>query len=155
MQLGGGTGSWARQAAIFGGLLCFGAVAKAQSLSIGTSPSAMTINTAIPGQPPSDVNSNVTNYTITGKKNRTYKITARLSSAMPAGVTLTLTMTAPTGATSLGPVTLDATTRDVVSNIINQSAEIEQITYQLSATAAAGVITPQSRTVTFTLTQTP
>ena len=156
MRFGGRWGSWARQAVRGGGLLCFGALAaRAQALTILTSPSAMTINTAIAGQPPTSKNSNSTSYTVTGKNNRTYKITARLNSAMPPGVSLTVTLTAPTGATSLGPVTLDATTRDLVSNIINKTAEVEQITYVLSATAAAGVVAPQSRTVTFTLTQTP
>jgi hypothetical protein len=70
-------------------------------------------------------------------------------------MTLTVTMTAPTGATSMGAVTLDATARDLVGNITNTANETEQITYVLSATAAAGVVTAQSRTVTFTIASWP
>src|SRR4051812_11874047 len=93
-----------RQAALTGGLLCLGAAARAQGLTITTSPSAMTINTAVAGFAPTTRTSNATNYTITGKAGRTYKITARITTAMPAGVTLTVTMTAPTSAIALGPV---------------------------------------------------
>jgi hypothetical protein len=155
MQLLGSRGSWARQAAIIGGLLCFGGIARAQTFTItGGNPAAMIINTAIPGQPPTGKTTPAINVSIGGKNGRVYKVTASLNSIMPPGVTLTVTITAPTGATALGPVTLDATTRDVVSNIINKTAETKTITYSLSATAAAGVVTSQSRTVTFTLTQT-
>ena len=144
-----------RLAALVSGLLCFGRIASGQALTILTSPSAMTINTAVAGLPPTDRTSNVTNYIITGKKNRAYKITGRLSAVMPPGVSLTVTLTAPTGATSSGPVTLDATARDLVGNITNTVAETQQITYVLSATPAAGVVTAQSRTVTFTIAAWP
>ena len=152
----GSKGSWAWQAAIIGGLLCFSDLARAQTLTILTSPGAMTINSAIVGQPPTSKTSNATSYVVAAKKKQNpLKVTARLNSAMPPGMTLTITMTAPTGATSLGPVTLDATARDVVGNITNTVVETEQITYVVAATAAAGVVTPQSRTVTFTLTAWP
>jgi hypothetical protein len=74
---------------------------------------------------------------------------------MPPGVTLTVNLTAPTGATSNGAVTLDATARDLVGNITNLIASTQTLTYVLSATPAAGVVLPSSRIVTFTLTNWP
>jgi len=69
---------------------------------------------------------------------------------MPAGVVLTVTLVPPTGATSMGPVVLDAIARDVVVNITGVNST-HAITYQLNATVAAGVIAPSSVTVTFSL----
>jgi hypothetical protein len=150
-------GSLIRQAALVGGLLALGAIgARAQTLTVSGSPALMRVNTAVAGLPPTSVTSGATTYNIAAKKKTTpLKVTGRLSAAMPPGVTLTVTLTAPTGATSNGAVTLDATTRDLVGNITNTAVEIESITYTLSATAAAGVVTAQSRTVTFTLVAWP
>ena len=156
MQWQGGKGSWARQAVITGGLLCFGALAEAQTLSVSGSPASLVVNTAIAGQPPTSDNDATTTYTVKAQnKNSPIKITGRLNSAMPPGVTLTISMQAPGGATSNGTVTLDATTRDLVGNISNTNAQTRSITYTLSATAAAGVVPPQSRTVTLTITAWP
>jgi hypothetical protein len=74
---------------------------------------------------------------------------------MPAGLTLTLDMTPPTGATDQGTVTLDATARALMGNIINTVTEVETLTYTFTATAAAGVVALQARTVTFTITNWP
>ena len=153
----GRRGSWAWQAVRGGGLLCFCALAaQAQTLSVSGSPGTMVINTAIAGQPPTSDNDATTTYTVKAQnKNRPLKVTGRLNSTMPPGVTLTVNMQAPTGATSIGTVTLDATARDLVGNITNTTAQTLSISYTLSATAAAGVVTPQSRTVTLTLTAWP
>ena len=157
MHLGGGRGSWARQAAMVGGLLCFCALGLgAQTLSVSGSPGAMVINTAIAGQPPTNDTDAGTTYTVRAQnKNKPLKITARLNSAMPPGVSLTINLLAPTGGISNGAVTLDATDRELVGSIDNTNAQTRSITYTLSATPAAGVVTPQSRTVTFTLTAWP
>jgi hypothetical protein len=82
------------------------------------------------------------------------KITAQIGSNMPANVTLTITLAVAAGlGTSVGPVNLDITTRDVVTNITgNYTAGI---TYLLSATPAAGVITTQTRVVTLTILNWP
>jgi hypothetical protein len=156
MQLGSGTGSWTRQAAIIGGLLCFAAVARAQSFSISGSPGAMRINAAIAGQLPTDDQELSTTYTVKAQNKKSpLKIMARLNVAMPPGVTLTIEMQAPSGAVGNGPVTLDATDREIVGSIDNNKAQTRSITYTLSATPAAGVVAPQSRTVIFTLTDWP
>ena len=75
---------------------------------------------------------------------------------MPAGTILTATLAAPSGATSLGAVSLDTTPRDVVVNIAGINPGTSQgITYGFSATVAAGVIASQTRTVTLTLANFP
>jgi hypothetical protein len=157
MQLAGGRGSWAWKAVIIGGLLCFSSLAAAQTLSVSGSPGNLVINTAIAGQPPTSDNDATTTYTVkVANRNSPMKITGRLNAAMPPGVTLTISMAAPGGgALSNGTVTLDATARDLVGDIVNTNAQTRSITYTLSATPAAGVVPPQSRTVTLTLTAWP
>ena len=62
----------------------------------------------------------------------------------------------PSGATSLGSVALDATTRDVATGLsASTGSALQSITYTLSATAAAGVVPAQTRTVTLTITSAP
>lgn len=152
-----GWGVWVRQAALASGLLCLGATAAfAQSLTVSGSPGTLVINTAIAGLPPTDDADATRTYTVKAQnKKKALKIMAHLSAPMPPGVTLTIMMAAPTGATSNGPVTLDATARELVGNITNTNAQTAGITYTLSATAAAGVVTLQSRTVTLTLAAWP
>lgn len=78
------------------------------------------------------------------------KITARLDAPPPPGMTVMITLAAPAGATSLGPVSLDVSARDVVVNISGVNST-QAITYQVSAPVSAGVIPPAIRTVTFDL----
>jgi hypothetical protein len=157
MLFQGGKGSWARQAAFMGGLLCFVVLpAGAQSFSVSGSPVPLVINTAIAGLPPTDDQDATTTYTVKAQnRNKPIMITARLNAAMPPGMTLTLTMDAPNGATSNGPVTLDASAREIVGEITNTNAQTRGMTYVVSATAAAGVVPPQSRTVTLTVAAWP
>ena len=116
----------------------------------------MSITSATAGFPPDFLTNAITTYTAKAKQaNRPQKITGQLNAAMPVGMTLTVTLVATTGATSDGTVTLDATARELVGNITNTANETHGITYVLSATAAAGVVLSQSRTVTFTITAWP
>jgi hypothetical protein len=150
-----------RRAVLRGGFVCLipvaGAVAQGTvgTLTVGTAPSLLRVSTAVAGLEPNPV-SGTSTYTIrAAKANKPQKVTAQLNAAMPAGVTLTIELTAPTGATSNGPVALDATIRDLVGNITNTTAEVGTITYTLTATTAAGVLAAQSRTVTLTVTAWP
>ena len=78
------------------------------------------------------------------------KITASISSAYNAGITLEASLSAVSGATSAGTVTLSTTAQDVVTGIGLVSGT-GTITYTASATAAVAPVT-QARTVTYTLT---
>jgi hypothetical protein len=152
-----------RQAALWGGFACFAPVlaAGAQgkgnvgSITVGGNPGLLRINAATPGMEPNPAVA-VTSYTVeAAKANKPQKVTGEIDMAMPAGVTLTIELSAPTGAASNGPVALDATARDLVGNIRNTNPELGTITYTLSTTVAVGVVTPQSRTVTLTVTSWP
>jgi hypothetical protein len=139
-------------------LLCGSRLASAQTLSVSVSgpPATMTITT-IPaaGAQPNFVTNGTTSYTVTVKQSPPQQITAQLNAPMPTGVTLTATFAAVNGATSSGPVNLDATARSVVTNIGTENNKNAAITYKLSATVSAGVVPVQTRTVMLTLTNYP
>ena len=118
-------------------------------LSFTGSPS-LVISTATAGSAPASATANATYAITTNETSR--KITASLDSDMPAGVTLSTNLAAPSGATSAGATSLSATARDVVSGISTVSQSGLNVTYSLSATAAAGVVPAGSRTVTYTIT---
>lgn len=80
------------------------------------------------------------------------KITAAINSAMPAGLTLTANLAAPTGGSSAGATSLSTTAADVVTGISAKAESGLNVTYELNATLAAGVVASQSRTVTYTIT---
>jgi hypothetical protein len=129
-------------------LLLGGRAAAAQVLTLSGSPGAMTITSAVAGADPTSVNNSSTTYSAVVVL--TSHITASLGSNMPTDVTLTINMAVGAGATSAGPVALDVTARNVVTNITSSQLN-KTITYNLSALASAGVISSQSRVVTLTL----
>ena len=140
-------------APLIAALLLIGSrVAAAQTMAVSGNPGALRITTAVPGSQPTSVSNSTTTYTVTTPNaNKTYRITAQLNANMPAGVMLTATFAAPAGATSVGPVALDVTARNVVTGIPKSTNSTQSITYQLSATTAAGVIASSTRMVTLTV----
>ncbi|MGD0337203.1 MAG: hypothetical protein ABSB78_00280 [Bacteroidota bacterium] len=78
------------------------------------------------------------------------KITAKLNSAMPSNTTLSVEL-ASTNGTSSNKVLLTASDNNVVTGI-SKCAETSMITYTFHADVSAGILTSDSRTVTFTLT---
>lgn len=136
-------------------LLTGSRAAVAQLMWTSGSPGLMRINSAVAGSQPIPVVNAATTYTLyTPNANRTYKMTARLNANMPNGVTLTATFDAVPGATSVGPVALNSTDRDIVVNIPRNTFASRTITYQLAALVTAGVIPSSTRTVTITLVRT-
>jgi hypothetical protein len=109
----------------------------------------LVITTAIAGSAPTSVTANATYAITTNEENR--KITAQLDSDMPSGVALSLAMAAPSNATSAGAQTLSSTAADMVTGVSLLNASGLDLTYTLSATAAAGVVPSGTRTVTFTV----
>jgi hypothetical protein len=70
---------------------------------------------------------------------------------MPANITLSVHLAAPSGATSpAGQTTLTTTPVDLVTGITQTAASGLAVTYQLTATAAAAP-TSGTRVVTYTL----
>lgn len=134
-------------------LLAGSRASAAQSASsITVAPSAagpLTITTAVAGQEPTGVTAGGGSYTVFIKKNAgVSSITARLTTPLPAGTTLTITLASPSGAVSTGPVDLTTSAKTVVSNIpTNQTFPNVAINYSFTATSAAGVLALQSATV--------
>jgi hypothetical protein len=129
----------------------------AQTLSAAGGPSLMRVSSAVAGSEPPPITAVAGGtYTITTPNpNRTYAITAQINANMPTGATLSITLQAPTGAVSLGPVALDVTARNVVTGIGRNVNATRNITYDFAATAAAGVLPLSSRTVTLTVIRFP
>ena len=124
-----------------------------QLLTVSGNPAALNITAAVAGSQPTAVSDNSTTYTVLAVF--TSHITAQLAANTPVGVTLRVTLAAPTGATSAGPVALDVTARNVVNSITNLLPQTRGITYQLSALASAGVISSRTATVTLTVVTGP
>lgn len=124
-------------------------------IEVSGDPGALVVNSAMAGSEPTDDTDNTTTWDITtnggtdGKK-----LTGAIDTDMPANTTLKINLTAPTGATSSGDVTLSTTAADAVTLIDSVAESGLTITYTLSATIAAGVVTQASKTVTLTLTDT-
>lgn len=111
----------------------------------------LTVNSAVAGSDPAPVSDGSSTYSVTTRGGRR-RITAQLSAAMPAGTTLTMSLVAPPGGVSAGPVALGTAPVDVVTNIPpNTTGLLLGITYTFTSTAAAGVIPTSARTVTLTL----
>jgi hypothetical protein len=143
-----------RRVALLVGLAVWSGQAGAQIFSVSGSPSTMKVSTATAGFGLTPVTDASTKYTLFEFSGGHHEITAQINAAMPTGVTLTVELAAPSGATSTGPVALSVAAHPVVTNI-STAFTSSAITYELSATPAAGVVPVQSRTVTFTIVATP
>ena len=128
--------------------------ARAQTISVSGNPAAMKVTTAVAGLAPTAVSNAATTYSYV-QPSGTRHITAHINSAMPAGLMLTVTLAALPSSTSAGAVVLTTVSQTVVSSIVGAVNATRSITYQFSATAAAGVVASQTRTVTFTITAGP
>src|SRR5476649_1314273 len=73
----------------------------------------LTITTAVPGAQPTAVTGTISYSTVIAFLGQ-MQVTAQLDVNMPANTSVTIKLTAPSGGTSLGNVTLDTTPRDVV-----------------------------------------
>jgi hypothetical protein len=141
------------RAAAVAGLMVMARDARAQ-LSVSGSPAQMTVSAAVAGSSPIGVSNASTTYSVSSSPSSGhFAITARINTAMPAGVTLTVRLAASKGV-SAGAVTLNTTSKNVVTGI-TQSMFGQSITYTLTATPAAGVVPVQTRQVTLTLISTP
>ena len=111
----------------------------------------LTINAAVAGSAPTSVTSAGNSWSVTTNQS-TASITASIPLAMPAGLTLSALLVAPAGATSAGSLALGTVAVTVVSGITKLNSAALGLTYQLDATAAAGVVTSATRVVTYTIT---
>jgi hypothetical protein len=117
------------------------------SISVTGSPS-LTIVAANAGSAPTSVSASASYSITTNELNQ--KVTASIDSDMPSGVTLSVLLGAPTGA-SATQQNLSTIAKDVLSGVSTLSEAGLSMGYTLSATAAAGVVPADSRTVTYTI----
>jgi hypothetical protein len=117
------------------------------TISVSGDPGNLTISSATAGQQPDSVVDSSTTLTYsTDSTAGTREIVASVDQALPSGVTLRVKV----GSGSY--VALNTSPAVVASGIgANQSNVQLGITYELSATVAAGVVALQNRTVTFTI----
>ena len=115
---------------------------------------SLTISTATAGSGLNSASSTVSWAVTTNQTNQ--KITASVNSALPAGVTLSVSLQAPTaGGMSTGPNALSTSAADVVTGISTVAEGGIPLTYTLSALPTAGVVASTTRTVTYTITAGP
>lgn len=112
---------------------------------------SLTVASATAGSQPQEVTESSSTYAIT--TNGTNKrITASIGTAMPANVTLKVNVAAPSASgTSQGDVTLTTSASNVVAGISNVADSSSIITYKLSATVQAGVLSTDTRPATLTI----
>ena len=118
-------------------------------IGISGAPSPLVINSATAGSQPTSVASSGTSYAITTNE-ANQKIIASIDQPMPGGLTLEVSLAAPSGAVSTGNVALGTAAADVVTGISSLRESALPITYRLSASTTAPLGTA-TRTVTFTI----
>ncbi len=119
-------------------------------IGVSGDPAKLTIVAGNPGEAPAPVTDNSTTWSVT-TNGSARKVTGEIDSAMPTGVTLEVALAAPTGATSVGNVTLTNLAADLVTGITGLDESGLGVTYTLSATLAAGAVAENTRTVTYTI----
>lgn len=119
-------------------------------ISLSGNPATLTINSATAGSNPTSASDSSTTYSIT--TNQTSKvITGSIDSNMPSGLTLSISLIAPSGATSAGSVAMTTTPQNLVTSISSVAQSSLGITYVLSASSLAASQGPLMRTVTYTI----
>lgn len=121
-----------------------------KAMSASGDPGKLVVNSATAGSSPDDATDNSTSWAVTTNLSNT-KVTGSIDTNMPSGVTLTVSLAAPSGASSSGDISLSTTDQDLVTGVSQVAESGLTITYTLSATTGAGVVAEDTRTVTFTL----
>jgi hypothetical protein len=126
-------------------------ISSISEINVSNTAVSLTVGAATAGSQPSDGTATSTYDITTNASQNGKKITASLSANMPDNVTLKVSVTPPTGASSpAGSVTLSTTAADVVTGLQGVAEQGLAIGYTLSATVAAAA-TSGSRTVTYTV----
>ena len=118
-------------------------------IGVSGSPAPLAITTANAGSSLTSVTSGGSSLAVTTNESNK-KITAAIDQPLPDGVTLEVTLAAPSGASSSNFVALSTSGSDLVTGISATNAVSLPLTYRLSATPRAAV-GMQTRTVTYTI----
>lgn len=125
-------------------------VGSIDSISVSANPGALNITTAVAGSAPPSAVDATTTYAVT-TNNTARRVTGSLATAMPAGVTLSVALTAPSGGTSAGAVTLTTTSNALVTGIAHVASSGLSVTYTLTATLSAAQVAAATNTLTYTI----
>lgn len=126
-------------------------VSAINEVSVSGDPGNLVVNTATAGSEPTADTDNTTSWAVTTNES-SKKMTGSINTDMPANTTLEINLTAPTGGSSAGDMSLSTTAADLVTAIATVAESGLTITYTLSATIAAGIVAQAQKTVTLTLT---
>jgi hypothetical protein len=118
-------------------------------IGVSGSPAPLAITTATAGSSLTSVTSGGSSLAVTTNESNK-KITAAIDQPLPDGVSLEVTLAAPTGASSSSFVALSTSGSDLVTGISATNAVSLPLTYRLSATPRASVGV-QTRTITYTI----
>ncbi|OJU80004.1 MAG: hypothetical protein BGO10_06855 [Chlamydia sp. 32-24] len=124
------------------------------AITVSGNPGPLNVNAAVAGSPPSSATDSTTTYSVT-TNGTNMKITGSVGAALPTGVSLAVTLAAPSGATSAGAVNLTTTAQNLVTGLTGVAASALGITYALTATAAAVPVSGATAVVTYTIVQGP
>ena len=123
-------------------------VTAVNEIALGGAAVTLSVSSAAAGVNPTGVIGST--YSITTNSTTSKKITAQLGGALPAGLTLSANLAAPSTGVSSGAVALSTTPADVVTSIEAVTASGLSISYAATATVA---VAPGSNiaAVTYTL----
>jgi hypothetical protein len=129
--------------------------AGAQTIAVSGAASPLNIASAIAGSELMPASSNNSTYSVT-TTTANQKIVAHVEPALPAYVTLTVTLAAPGSGSSAGPVQLSATDQTLVNAIVTPATYTGlAIHYTLTATVRAGVMAATTYHVVFSVVEGP
>jgi hypothetical protein len=128
--------------------------AQTSSIAMTTLPGPLTIIDAVPGGQPRAQTDQAARYSVNVTTGR-MKIAGQLDTPLPPGVTLTIQLSAPSGATSVGAVALGTSPQDLVRFISPGQRAGLPVTLVLSASITAGVIPYTASHVVLTLVDDP
>ena len=124
-------------------------VSEINEIAVSGNPGDMTISAAVAGAAPTAVTDATTNYDVTTNA-ASKKIAGKIDAVLSTGVTLSVTL-ASTAGVSAGKQALGVADTDLVTGLAKEVDNDQTITYELSATAAAGVCASDAVIVTFTI----
>jgi hypothetical protein len=127
------------------------AVLPIRVIAISDAPPVLVRSHAAAGQEPDGVTEASTTYALTTNETN-LKITGRLGAPLPADVSLTVSLAAPTGASSVGEVALGATDVDLVTGISKLAESGRTISLRFAAPVSAGVASSTLNSLVLTLT---
>ncbi len=120
-------------------------------ISLSSSTVSLTVNAATAGSAPTAATVAQT-WAVTTNQTAA-KVTGAINTNMPVGLTLSVTLANPTGATTAGKKALTSIAADLVTGITKLNASGLSLAWELAATSLAGVVASATKTATFSLVQ--